>query len=243
MSEHRDGQMIPVRDRWTIRLHWFNAACWFLLVGTGLGIVSGESLRLAPAFWPEFLQNLLGGNTNLVRVHAVGGLLWAGVIVLFTALRWHAVVRPFLGRVLVLTPRGIVRAGRSMLITLAHLFGLMRRTPVPPEGRYNGAQRLLGTLIVVASVAIVVSGAYLFLGPGLFDFAAQPLYGALFRWALVVHAAAVFLVLMGLVAHIYFALVEEPQSLEGMKSGRLPVGYIRHGHALWYEELRREGRL
>jgi formate dehydrogenase subunit gamma len=243
MSRRSDALMVPVRDRWTIRLHWFNAFCWLLLVGTGLGIVSGESLRLAPAFWPEFLQNLLGGNTYLVRLHAFSGLAWVGVIGLFAALRWRTVVRPFLRRVLVLTPGQAARAARSMVITLAHLLGLMGRTPVPPEGRYNGAQRLLGTLIVFASGAIAASGVYLFFGPGLLDFAAHPLYGALFRWALVVHAGAVFLVLTGLVAHIYFALVEEPQSLESMRSGRLSADYIRHGHALWYEELRREGRL
>ena len=243
MSRRSEAQMIPVRDRWTIRLHWLNAFCWFVLVGTGLGIISGESIRLAPAFWPEFLQNMVGGNTNLVRTHAVVGLLWAGAVGLFTVLRWDTVVRPFLRQVLVLTPRAAVHSVWSMVIILAHLLGLMRRTPAPPAGRYNGAQRLLGTLIVIASVAIAMSGSYLFLAPGLLDFAANPAYGALFRWALVVHAGAVFLVLIGLVAHIYFALVEEPQSLEGMRSGRLPADYIRHGHVLWYEELKREGRL
>ncbi len=234
---------ILVRDSWTIRLHWFNAAFWAALVASGLGIISGDMLRLAPAFWPEFAQNLVGGNANLVLLHGVGGLVWMGGILLFVLLRLRTVVLPFLRQVLVLTPGAAIRDLWSMTITLAHLFGLMKNTPIPPQGRYNGAQRLLGTLIVFASLAIALTGVYLFFGPSLFDFAQYPLFGALFRWALVVHAASVFLVLIGLVAHIYFAVVEERESLETMKTGYASVEFIKHHNPLWYEELKRSGRV
>lgn len=232
---------ILVRDNWTIRLHWFNALCWLVLVSTGLGVISGDSLRLAPAFWPEFLQNLFGGNANLVQFHIVVGITWVAVIGLFVLLRFRTVVLPFLKQVLVLTPAAALRDAWSMTLTLAHLFGLMKNTPVPPQGRYNGAQRLLGTLIVFASLGIAASGLYLYLGPGLFDFAGNSFYGTLFRWALVLHASAVFLVLIGLVAHIYFALVEERESLETMKTGYAEVDFIKHHNPLWYEELKRRG--
>jgi len=242
MSES-NARMIRVRDRWTIRLHWFNAACWLLLVASGLGIISGDSLRLAPAVWPTLLQGLFGGNANLVLFHAAIGIVWAAGIALFALLRWHTVVLPFLRSVLVLTPAAALRDAWAMTLTLAHLFGLMKNRPVPPQGRYNGAQRLLGTLIIAASLAIALSGGYLFLGPGLFDFAADATFGALFRWALLLHAAAVFLVLIGLVAHIYFAVVEERESLESMKSGYASVEFIKHHNPLWYKELKREGKV
>jgi formate dehydrogenase subunit gamma len=64
-----------------------------------------------------------------------------------------------------------------------------------------------------------------------------------FRWALVIHLAAVLLVLLGLVAHIYFAVVEEPESLETMKSGEAEVAFIKHHNPLWYAELEREGKV
>ncbi len=242
MAEPKE-RMILVRDLWTIRLHWFNALCWLVLVASGLGIISGDSLRLAPACWPEFLQGLFGGNTSLVLFHGVVGVIWAVGIGLFVLLRWRSVVLPFLKQVLVLTPMAAMRDLWAMTITLAHLFGLMKKTPIPPQGRYNGAQRLLGTLIIFASLAIAVTGGYLFFGPGLFDFAAGSGFGAAFRWALVLHAGAVFLVLIGLVAHIYFAVVEERESLETMKSGYASVDFIRHHNPLWYEELKRTGRL
>ena len=51
------------------------------------------------------------------------------------------------------------------------------------------------------------------------------------------------LVLLGLVAHIYFAVVEEPESLETMKSGEAEVAFIKHHNPLWYAELEREGKV
>lgn len=242
MSEQQEHKIL-VRDSWTIRLHWFNALCWLILTGSGLGIISGENLRLAPAFWPEFLQNLFGGNANLVLFHIAVGITWVAGIALFVLLRWKSVVWPFLTQVLVLTPGAALRDTWAMIVILAHLFGLMKNTPIPPQGRYNGAQRLLGTLIIFASLGIAASGMYLYFGPGLFDFAATPIFGALFRWALVLHAAAVFLVLIGLVAHIYFAVVEERESLETMKTGYASVDFIKHHNPLWYEELKRRGRI
>ncbi len=242
-TDGKSPRMIKVRDRKVIRAHWFNALCWFLLVGTGLGIISGADVRLAPAFWPAFLQGLFGGNKYVVLTHAVVGLAWAGVFVLFIALNLKGVVLPFLRQVLVLTPAAVMRDIKFMTVTIAHLLGFLKRVALPPQGRYNGAQRLLGTLVVVASIAIAVSGLYLFIAPKLLDFAADPLFGALFRWALVVHAAAVFLALIGLVAHIYFGLVEERKSLETMKSGYASVEFIKHHNPLWYQELKREGRV
>lgn len=236
-------KLIRVRDRRTIVLHWFNAACWGLLLASGFGILSGDGVRLAPAFWPELVQNLAGGNVRVAAFHGVVGLVWAAAILAFALFNPRRVAGPFLAEVLVLTPAAAWRELRFTAVTLLRLFGLAKNAELPPQGRYNGAQRLLGTLIVLGSVAIALSGAYLFLAPKLLDFAATPMYGALFRWALVVHAGAVFAVLIGLIPHIYFAVVEERESLESMKSGYLPVDFIRHHNPLWHEALRRSGKL
>lgn len=243
MSNQTSANRIKVRGKGVIFIHWFNAVCWLLLVLTGFGIISGDFVRLAPAFWPEFMQGLFGGNDKLVLTHAIIGLIWAGVIGLFTLLRFRTVVLPFLKKVLVLTPGDALHDIWSMTVTLAHLFGLLKGIPVPPQGRYNGAQRLLGTMIIFCSLAIAVSGVYMFFGPQLFDFSATPVFGLIFRWFLVIHAAAVFLVLIGLVAHIYFAVVEERESLESMKTGYANLEFIKHHNALWYEELKRQGKI
>ena len=76
-------KMIKVRDMKTIRLHWFNAFCWLVLLVSGFGIVSGDVIRLVPAAWPELMQGIFGGNATLVLTHAVIGIIWAVVFVLF----------------------------------------------------------------------------------------------------------------------------------------------------------------
>jgi len=237
------SKVIKVREKQTIFIHWFNAFFWFALVMSGFAIISGDFVRFVPAAWPEFVQGLLGGNNTVILIHAIGGIVWVVGLLLFTIFNFNKVVLPFLKNVLVLTPMAVMRDLWSMTVTLAHLFGLMKNTPVPPQGRYNGAQRLLGTMIIFASLAIAVSGMYMFLGPKVLNFTDSALYGMLFRWALVVHAAAVFLVLIGLIAHIYFAVVEERESLETMKSGYAEVDFIKHHNALWYEELKKEGKV
>ena len=242
-AQANDNRLIDVRPKKNIRLHWFNATCWLLLVGSGLGIISGDFVRLVPAAWPELLQNAVGGNANLVLMHAILGIVWMLVIGLFAVVNLREQTISFLKEILVLTPGKAIRAGTYMAVTLAGLFGLMKSVKVAPQGRYNGAVQLLATMIIFGSLAIVATGLYLFFAPMLLDFAANPLWGLLFRWSLLVHFLAVAVVLMGLVAHIYFGVVEERESLEAMKSGKLDVGFIKHHSPLWYEELKKEGRI
>ncbi|WP_020395813.1 cytochrome b/b6 domain-containing protein [Thiolinea disciformis] len=245
MSNTKQGAStkIKIRTKDVIAIHWFNAFFWLVLVISGFGIISGDFVRLVPTAWSSFMQNLVGGNANLALLHGIGGMVWAAVIAIYALLNARRVVLPFLKNVLVLTPMAALRDMWSMTVTLAHLFGLMKNTPVPPQGRYNGAQRLLGTMIIGCSLLIAMSGMYLFWGPKLLSFASNPLYGELFRWALVAHQAAVVLVLIGLVAHIYFAVVEERESLETMKSGYAEIAFIQHHNPLWYEELKRDGKV
>ncbi len=225
------------RPKRVILLHWFNVLCWLLLTASGLGVIRGEAIRILPGGWSEFMQNMLGGGATLVLTHSVLGLIWSGVIVLFVLFNWNSIVLPFLQRVLSLTPGKILADLWFMTVTIARLLGLMKDTRLPPAGRYNGAQRLLSTMILACSIAIVISGTAMFFSSEL------GVSTALFRWALVLHALCVGLVCIGLVAHIYFALVEEPESMDGMKSGYLDAVFVEHHHPEWYAELKKQGKV
>lgn len=227
---------ILVRPKNVIYLHWFNAVCWFLLTPSGLGIIRGEAIRIIPAGWSEFLQSLVGGNANLVLIHSVLGIIWSAVILLFALLNWNSVVVPFLKNVLSLTPKKIIDDIGFMVQAIVGLLTLSKTDKEPPpSGRYNGAQRLLGTMILACSITIAVTGLAMFFGPGI---SVAP---EIFRWSLVLHTMCVGVVWIGLVAHIYFSAVEEPEVLEGMKSGYLETGFIKHHNSLWYEELKQKG--
>ncbi len=209
---------------------------------TGFGIISGDFVRLVPAAWPTLMQSLFGHNSNLINLHAILGIIWLSGFVIFVIFNSRSTFI-FLKRVLVLTPQAAFRDIYSLAVTLLQLFGLFKNVQLPPAHRYNGAQRLLGTMIIFSSLGIAATGLYMYFAPQLLSFSDQALYGLLFRWALLLHLSLVLLVLIGLVAHIYFGVIEEPESLEAMKSGHLDVEFLKHHNPRWYEELKQQGRL
>ncbi|MBI5462215.1 MAG: cytochrome b/b6 domain-containing protein [Gammaproteobacteria bacterium] len=227
------------RPKKVIRLHWFNAICWLVLTLSGLGIIRG-SLRFMPVGYAEWLQNTVGGQFNLIVGHSLLGLLWAGVFALFVLFNWTSVVWPFLKKVLSITPMSVLRDMYEMVVDIAKLFGLLKSVKLAPPGRYNGAQRLLGTMIIGSSMAIALTGTLMFV---LFLLTPMTVDGAVFRWSLVAHAFFVGLVYIGLVAHIYYALIEEPESLQSMTDGYLEEGYVKRHCPAWYDELKKEGRV
>ena len=232
-------RMVFSRPKKVIRLHWFNAVVWLLLTVSGLGIIRGD-VALMPESYANAVQGLVGGQFNLITGHSLLGLLWVGVFVLFTLFNWKQVVFPFLKKILSVTPRAVLADATQMVVDIGGLFGLFKSVRLPPAGRYNGAQRLLGTLILLSSVVIALSGTVMFV---LFLFTPVFVDAALFQWSLVAHGLFVGLVYIGLVAHIYYSVVEEPEVLESMKSGYLEEAYIRNHSPGWYEELRQQGKL
>jgi formate dehydrogenase subunit gamma len=171
-------QNITVRPRKAIIIHWFNAFCWMLLTISGLGIVRGD-MRFMPQGFAEWLQNLVYGQFNLIVGHSVLGIIWTVVLLLFTLANWREVIWPFLQKVLTLTPATIIADSKFMVITIANLFGRLKHISLPPANRYNGAQRLLGTMIIASSLIIIATGITMFF---LFIFTQLMVDGVIFRW-------------------------------------------------------------
>lgn len=232
-------RMVYARPGKVIRLHWFNAVVWLLLTLSGLGIIRGN-LSFMPQAYSDAVQAMVGGQFNLITGHSVLGLVWMGVFILFTVFNWTEVVYPFLKKILSITPRAVMADATQMVVDIGGLFGLFKSVRLPPAGRYNGAQRLLGTLIVLSGVVIALSGMLMFV---LFLFTPAFIGAAIFQWSLVAHGFFVGLVYIGLVAHIYYSVVEEPEVLESMKSGYLEEDYIRHHRLGWHEELKQQGKV
>lgn len=226
----------PVR---VIRLHWFNAISWLVLTISGLGIVRGD-MRFMPEGYAEWLQIAVGGQFNLITGHSILGLIWSGVFVLFTLFNWNSVVYPFLKKILSITPGAVIKDLISMGVSIGGLFGFFKNTKLEPDGRYNGAQRLLGTMIIASSAAIAFTGVLMFV---LFLLTPMLVDGLIFQWSLLAHGFFVGFVYIGLVAHIYYSAIEEPEVLQSMKDGYLDIKYIKHHCPAWYDELKSEGKI
>lgn len=237
MTKEQDKDMIFVRPKKVIKLHWFNAISWLVLTVSGLGIIRGD-YRFMPYGFAEWMQNTLGGQFNLITGHSLLGIIWAGVFLIFTYKNLNSVVIPFLKNVLSITPDAIIADTKNLVVTLAQLFGVLKNVELPPSGRYNGAQKLLGTMIIASSILITITGFIMFF---MFIFTELMINSGLFRWSLVFHGFFVGLVWFGLVSHIYFSVIEAPESLEGMKSGYLDKEFVKHHNPAWYEEMKKKG--
>lgn len=238
-TNEQGKEMVYARPKEVIRLHWFNAVCWLVLTVSGLGIVRGD-YKFMPYGFAEWMQNTVGGQFNLITGHSVIGLIWVGAFVIFSYKNLNNVVLPFLKNVLSLTPRVILADLKYMVVAIGQLFGLLKNAKLPPAGRYNGAQRLLGTMIIFSSAMIALTGIVMFI---MFLFTGLMIDALVFRWSLVFHGFFVGLVWFGLVSHIYYSVIEMPQSLEGMKSGYLDKEFVKHHSPAWYEELKQKGEV
>ncbi len=234
-----EKRMIYARPAKVIRLHWFNALVWLLLTLSGLGIVRGD-LAFMPQAYSDAVQKMAGGQFNLIAGHSTLGLVWMGVFILFTLFNWKEVVYPFLRKILSVTPKALMADATQMAVDIGRLFGLFKSVRLAPAGRYNGAQRLLGTMILLSGVIIALTGTLMFV---LFLFTPVFVDAAVFQWSLVAHGFFVGLVYIGLVAHIYYSVVEEPEVLESMKSGYLEEEYVRHHSPGWHTELKQQGKI
>ncbi len=88
-----------------IFMHWFNAVCWILLLATGFGLISNETLQPVAGWWVRFMESVFGGGAGLLTTHVTIAVTWIVVYALFLLLRWKADAWPFLREIFNLSPR------------------------------------------------------------------------------------------------------------------------------------------
>lgn len=204
-------------------LHWFNAASWVLLVLTGVGLMSAASFAFFGTGFPARVAAALGGKERLLALHVAWGLLWALVVVPLFLL--------FKGNVLHVWEE--IRVTKDDLVWLAvkplAMAGSWKK-PLPPQDKYNAGQKLFAVFVLVATTAIVASGAVMTFHLG----SAHVVAGAI-----LVHKLAIALVLVGLGVHLTMAAViaEERPALKSMITGRIDAHHAVHHSPKWVAKL------
>jgi formate dehydrogenase gamma subunit len=204
-------------------LHWFNALSWVLLVVTGVGLMSAASFALAGTEFPARLARALGGKDVLLALHVAWGLLWAVVIVPLFLL--------FKGNVAHVWEE--IRVGRDDLVWLAAkplaMAGFWKK-PLPPQDKYNAGQKLFAVFVLVATTAVIASGAVMTFHLGPTDVVAG---------AILVHKLAIALVLVGLGVHLTMAAViaDERPALKSMITGTIDARHAVHHSPKWVAKL------
>lgn len=104
-------------------------------------------------------------------------------------------------------------------------------------GKFNTGQKLFGWTMIFCVTAITVSG-FMLMFRDLFSLAVQ-------EQARLVHAVSFIGIALLLPVHIYLSLI--PMNRHGIRAifrdGKMPVSIIRSHHPIWYEELKREGKV
>lgn len=188
--------------------HWAVAILFILLAASGLAFFH-------PAFW--FLSALLGGGTWARILHPFLGVL---MFVLFFAMAiryWNDnKIQPY---------------DREWGKRLSDVIN-NRDDNLPPIDKYNVGQKQLFWTMVATMVLLVVSGIVMW----------RPYFAGAFpinvvRIAALVHAVCAFILILGIIVHVYAALFWVRGSLRAMTRGTVSRAWARHHHPLWYRRM------
>ncbi|HEY2020038.1 formate dehydrogenase subunit gamma [Paraburkholderia sp.] len=187
--------------------HWITAISFVLLAISGLAMFH-------PAM--SWLYAILGGGQWTRILHPfIGCVMFVSFLIL--ALRfWH---HNYLDKADVQWMRQIGDVLNN------------REDKLPAIGKYNAGQKLLFFTMVVCLVLLLASGIVIWRRYFSFYF---PI--GIIRLAAVVHAAVAFVLMVGIVVHIYAALWIKG-SVGAMTRGTVTYGWARKHHPNWFKEI------
>lgn len=192
--------------------HWLVAILFIL---TALG---GLALFHPYFFW---LSNLLGGGTMTRILHPFLGVL-VFLAFLGLATRWAADNR------LTDVDRQWLRQIRDVIKN--------QEGNLPEAGRFNAGQKCLFWFQLTALCLLLLSGVVIW----------RPWFApyfpiSLIRLAVVVHGVMAFLLIAGIITHIYAAFWVKG-SLKGMTTGLVSRAWAKKFHPAWYRQISGGGK-
>lgn len=229
-------------DRSDIFIHWFNAACWLLLLLTGVGLIQNPAIDPLGSGYPQAMRALVGGGASLLVIHEVIGVVWILGFVFYLIVNFRG-ARFFLREVFSVSPaRDMAWMVRKMvLMTLGPraLRAVGMDPELPDQGYYNMGQKAFAQASVVGGVVIAATGLVMLLSDRTLGADSTGMVG----WAVTLHFIAVGLVFAGLLVHIYMAAIspEERPGFRSMFTGVVPDDYARHHHRLWWNKITTDG--
>lgn len=198
--------------------HWVHAISFFLLLFTGLGILS---LAFRPAL------GIIGGvdvARLLHRVVAVIFVVVVGAMFFIGNPKYHW---DWL--------KSIFHFSKADLQHIAafpkEFFG--GHGDYPAQDKYNGGEKINSLLTVFGTIFITLSGIVMWFAPSF-----PP---ALVRWAYPIHDLAMFIMAAAVIGHFYLGVLhpESRAALPGMLNGYVSAKFAKAHHAAWYERVKK----
>jgi formate dehydrogenase subunit gamma len=198
---------VPRYDSGERVTHWVVAITFILLACSGLAFFH-------PAFW--FLTSVLGGGTWSRILHPFLGVVMFVAFALMALRYWKDnVIQPY---------------DREWSKRLSDVIN-NRDQNLPEIDKYNIGQKRLFWTMVITMILLLVSGAALW----------RDVLGgfpvAVVRIAALVHALAAFVLILGIIVHIYSAIFWVKGSMRAMMRGTVSHAWAKHHHPLWYRRV------
>jgi formate dehydrogenase subunit gamma len=208
-------------------LHWFNAFVWLFELLTGAALISSPYFRVAPAWYVRIVEGVFGSRANMLEFHVAVGVAWILVFVAYGTFGW----RTYLGREVLRKEIALDQDDwRWLVVRTLRILG-QTDAALPAQGSYNAGQKLFAFVIYAMIPVVMLSGlvmAFQLFGP------------AAVSWAIVVHFAAVGVVVSGLMVHVYMGAVfpEEKPAFFSMITGMVDELYAYNHHFKWWREIK-----
>ena len=186
--------------------HWITAITFVLLA------LSGLSMFHPSMFW---LSALFGGGQWTRILHPFVGLVMFASFLILVLRFWHH--------------NYLDKSDKQWLRQIDDVLA-NREDKLPEIGRYNAGQKLLFFVMVACLALLLLSGIVIWRRYFSFYFPIEVI-----RLAAVVHAVAAFVLIVGIVVHIYAALWIKG-SIRAMVRGTVTLGWARKHHRRWFRE-------
>jgi formate dehydrogenase subunit gamma len=186
---------------------------WTLALTFVLGALSGLALFHPALFW---LSELFGGGPWTRILHPYVGLLAAVVFLKFAAGLWD--------------DARLTAADRQWLRQMQDVIH-NREDRLPEVGRYNAGQKLLFWVLFAGMLGLLLSGLVMWRAWFGLYFAV-----GLIRVASLLHAVCAFVLICGIIVHVYSAFWIKG-SIEGMVRGTVTPGWAWKHHRAWFRQV------
>src|SRR5579885_1857330 len=210
-----------------ILLHWFNAVVWLCELATGGALIASPYFRVMPYLYICMITSVFGTRANMLRFHIAVGITWVIVFLVYGTFGFHT----YLAKQIFEKEIALDRDDFNWLIIRALRILKKSDKPLPPQSSYNAGQKLFALLVYAMVPVIMITGLIM-----AFHLFSTPAVG----WAVVLHFAAVGLVVSGLIIHVYMGAVfpEEKAAFFSMLTGMVSELYAYRHHFKWWREVK-----
>ena len=212
-----------------VTLHWVNAISWFLLISTGVALLSASYLRFAPYWYIDMMDGIFGTRHAMLHFHIAVGVFWVTTLLLYGIFGFKNYLLDFIKHDLTIDKDDI----NWFPAKAKNLMGKLSHYKMPPQGTYNAGQKAYAVVVAFSTVILIFTGPIMAFHIG---------STTIIQWAMMLHFVATMSVFAGIFIHVYMAALfpEERPAFFSMITGKVNELYAYLHHYKWWREVKNE---